>query len=615
MDVKKVAFIICSNDEQYLKECQVYINALAIPEGMRIEIIPVIGAKSMCSGYNIGMNYTDAKYKVYMHQDVFILNRNLILDFIKIFNADDRIGMIGVAGSNDLPSDAICFSEWNVGSVLEYDGYRIMMYLPSQIEQINYVWAVDGLMIITNRDLPWREDVFDMWDFYDVSQGMEFMEAGYRVAVPYQEHPWCFHDNGILNLEFYDRNRKIFCDTYSKYFRYDEPESHRKKNSENKAGKKAAKKVVLKLRQLFDEGRLEEAIKLASENHNYKNKDNDLFSLYTISAIILEEWRAGKNCLAKKERNTDELLRTYQEIRFTLFRIAFDIDNERNLREQIENGEISVEALDLLINLIIYDKTKVYQKLLSLGIAVPKPVEENFYCTVCGHRNTVIHYHGEEKIRQRDYNFHYVDVITENFSDDHCVCPACRVGRLGRFLKLFLAELIGDEGQVIQGLNIVSNGNDNEDVEIVIERTDFSWETGKSEILRIKDNNSVDLILGINLLQNEVDDLWTIHEISRVMKRDGLGILTVPVNHDLSDTVEVGEIGDAGRMQETGTYDARRFYTEQNFVHRLNGSGLMVQKITPEYFGEVSRISQIGDDLSMYIVTHIDIGIQGIPLG
>ena len=46
---------------------------------------------------------SSAKYKIYMHQDVFIVNRYFIYDVISIFNADKAIGVIGLVGSPQLP--------------------------------------------------------------------------------------------------------------------------------------------------------------------------------------------------------------------------------------------------------------------------------------------------------------------------------------------------------------------------------------------------------------------------------------------------------------------------------------------------------------------------------
>ena len=68
MNNNQIAFIMCTNDEQYCEECIRYINDLKIPDGYEIDIITVKDAPSMTSGYNAAMNSSDAKYKVYMHQ-------------------------------------------------------------------------------------------------------------------------------------------------------------------------------------------------------------------------------------------------------------------------------------------------------------------------------------------------------------------------------------------------------------------------------------------------------------------------------------------------------------------------------------------------------------------
>ena len=66
------------------------------------------------------------------------------------------------------------------------------------------VEAVDGLLMVTQYDLKWREDIFTGWDFYDASQSQEFLQNGYKVVVPYMETAWCVHDDGILNLKYYN---------------------------------------------------------------------------------------------------------------------------------------------------------------------------------------------------------------------------------------------------------------------------------------------------------------------------------------------------------------------------------------------------------------------------
>lgn len=94
MNDKKICFIICYNDDKYINECLYYINRLFIPDGYTIDVLMVKDAYSMTSGYNAAMNETDAKYKIYMHQDVFIVNINLLEDILKIFE-DKNVGMLG----------------------------------------------------------------------------------------------------------------------------------------------------------------------------------------------------------------------------------------------------------------------------------------------------------------------------------------------------------------------------------------------------------------------------------------------------------------------------------------------------------------------------------------
>ena len=94
MNDKKICFIICYNDDKYISECLHYINRLTVPDGYLLDVLTVKNADSMTSGYNAAMNETDAKYKIYMHQDVFIVNINLLEDILKIFE-DKNVGMLG----------------------------------------------------------------------------------------------------------------------------------------------------------------------------------------------------------------------------------------------------------------------------------------------------------------------------------------------------------------------------------------------------------------------------------------------------------------------------------------------------------------------------------------
>ena len=70
MNEKKICFIACVNDIDFFNECLLYIDRLYVPDGFEIDVLSIEEAKSMTSGYNEGMNASDAKYKIYLHQDI-----------------------------------------------------------------------------------------------------------------------------------------------------------------------------------------------------------------------------------------------------------------------------------------------------------------------------------------------------------------------------------------------------------------------------------------------------------------------------------------------------------------------------------------------------------------
>ncbi|MCR4617402.1 MAG: glycosyltransferase family protein [Lachnospiraceae bacterium] len=218
MDDKRICFIACVNNDRYWKECLDYLSDLEIPDGYTLDLLEVRDAKSMCSGYNEAMEASDAKYKIYMHQDVFITDRYFLQELIEIFELSDEIGMVGLVGSIGISDDAVVWHGPRVGAIYSGNNKDISsletkaVLRPDRLAQVD---AVDGLLIATSRDIKWREDLFTGWDFYDLSQAQEFKKAGLKVVVPDYERPIAVHDDGlVLNLTNYDRYRKIFIDNY-----------------------------------------------------------------------------------------------------------------------------------------------------------------------------------------------------------------------------------------------------------------------------------------------------------------------------------------------------------------------------------------------------------------
>lgn len=214
MNDKKICFIMCVNNEDYMEEQIAYLNHLQVPDGYEIDVLNVHGAESMTSGYNEAMKASDAKYKVYLHQDTFIVNKNFIADLLEVFQ-DDQIGLVGMVGSPHMPENAIMWNDFRCGKLYYSMIYQAGNSVIGEIsEKYMEVEAIDGFLMATQYDVEWREDVFKKWDFYDVSQSFEFRKKGYRVVVPNMETPWCLHDDGFFDLKNYYAERKKFLKEY-----------------------------------------------------------------------------------------------------------------------------------------------------------------------------------------------------------------------------------------------------------------------------------------------------------------------------------------------------------------------------------------------------------------
>ena len=106
MDNTKICFVACIDDDEYEKECLLYLGRLNVPEGYTIDYIGVRNVKSICAGYNEAIEASDARYKVYIKQGVYITETNFISHILDVFS-DSRIGMIGIRGAEKMSNDMI----------------------------------------------------------------------------------------------------------------------------------------------------------------------------------------------------------------------------------------------------------------------------------------------------------------------------------------------------------------------------------------------------------------------------------------------------------------------------------------------------------------------------
>lgn len=365
IDEKKISFIICANNSLYYDECVWYINNLKVPAGFEIDIMGVTQAESMAQGYNAAMKESNAKYKVYLHQDVFIYNRYFIDDLLRVFGADDRIGLVGMIGGIGLPQDAVIWDAWNVGKTYGCNhaiAFPICGYQAERCEWIE-VEAVDGMLMATQYDVEWREDLMLGWDFYDISQSLEFRRQGYKVAIPYQETPWCMHDCGDSKLIHYDEVRKKVLTEYKEFF---SGEFHPKYNLEYYY---IQERIFNVMKECLQNRMFEQALEVRTKVNDADVRDKDLQYILNILDIYLAEEKRddGVKSFFDDAYTWDEIRDKYDRIKF-IVRHAENHTNEEgveNLISDIDNKEISPQAVMIICKRSTVNSDRAIKRLIN----------------------------------------------------------------------------------------------------------------------------------------------------------------------------------------------------------------------------------------------------------
>jgi len=222
MQVEPILFVVCVNNNALFQQTCRQIYNLWLPTGYKTDIMAIWDARSMASAYNRALEHK-AKYKIYIHQDTFIVHQGMLIDLVNMFLRHPKLGMIGLAGCATLPNSGIWWEGTGlVGQVIEHrrETYQLLRFEQGATESEDYiqVQAIDGFFMATQYDVPWKEDLFDGFHFYDTSQSMEFQLAGYKVGVPVVQNPWCIH---YCNDDFDELAYKKYQSSFMKHYFFD----------------------------------------------------------------------------------------------------------------------------------------------------------------------------------------------------------------------------------------------------------------------------------------------------------------------------------------------------------------------------------------------------------
>lgn len=295
----------------------------------------------MTAGYNAGMQSTDAGYKVYMHQDVLIVNPDFIRDMLRVFAMDEEIALMGMIGARHLGDDAKLVMNWDTGKILHNCTPSRLEY---EMDNTAYqeVEAVDGLLIATRFDVPWREDLFDGWDYYDISQCMEFLRRGKKAVVPYQTEPWVWHDNLYSKMGRYYDYAGVFAKEYTDIHPFVNAPVSEKIQEYHELKEKMRREMFT----LIDCGRRKELAELFQNpaNRGYLH----LKEIQIIADIeYLESANGTQQRLWSESDTAETLLEKIREMKYLLKRAEFRLEDARSVSEKIKSA-YSLYAMNVI---------------------------------------------------------------------------------------------------------------------------------------------------------------------------------------------------------------------------------------------------------------------------
>lgn len=211
----KICFITAVNDSEKYNKSLAHNRRLRVPAGMEVESRVITEARSMTEAYQAGMESSDAKYKVYLHQDVLLWDEHFLELMVREFREHPDYGMAGVVGGKNIAPDGVWWHGAMIGSVVDDNDGTMKKYIHECDDKNSMeAAALDGLLLMTQYDIPWRTDLFDKWHFYDLSQCMEFRKRGYKTVVLPGGTPTVMHLCGRVSLDGYDGERLKFIREY-----------------------------------------------------------------------------------------------------------------------------------------------------------------------------------------------------------------------------------------------------------------------------------------------------------------------------------------------------------------------------------------------------------------
>lgn len=182
---------------------------------------------SMFTKYNFGIqqaNPQDDDILIFVHEDVKIIDENLIPKLEMIFSKKPKVGLVGIVGTKELCSEGWWSNDYkhHVGHwIQEYDN-GTQKHMVRKIGFDENMLVVDGCFFAVRgkvaKEVKFLEELYPKsFHFYDYSYCVSVLEAGWKVAVA--DIKILHKSEGPLSANWNDARRIFHNNLYSKGYK------------------------------------------------------------------------------------------------------------------------------------------------------------------------------------------------------------------------------------------------------------------------------------------------------------------------------------------------------------------------------------------------------------
>jgi hypothetical protein len=198
MKKNKICFIIYGDNDFLCQEALHYVLNLHMPKNMELDYMIISRPDSISEAFNAGMAESDAAYKVYVNENVFITDSDFIVSLMNAFENNPDVGMIGALGYHeDVSGDHV--DKRRIGCVTAEEketGTKLRFFDCEREYGLRETSELDYHIVATALDVQWKDDT-------DVSKVMAdktsvLNSRGYKSVVMLTGGSWCLYDNNII---------------------------------------------------------------------------------------------------------------------------------------------------------------------------------------------------------------------------------------------------------------------------------------------------------------------------------------------------------------------------------------------------------------------------------